>query len=99
MSKKKQQSNKSDVVQISIEYFDVLYTKHLRQKAKIWEDGFMEYNSSNHKILLYCATQRANCIDTKFYRSIPDLSVGEEFRMNKYLVQIEKRRLEGKSSV
>lgn len=29
-------------VKIETEYFDVIYTKHLKQKQKIWEDGFLE---------------------------------------------------------
>jgi hypothetical protein len=32
-------------------------------------------------------------------RTAPDLEPGEEFRMNKFLVEIVKRRLEGKSSI
>ena len=32
-------------------------------------------------------------------RSKPDMEPGEELRFNKFLVEIEKRRLEGKSSV
>jgi hypothetical protein len=31
-------------MQIEIEYFDVLHTKHLTQKSKVWEDGFLEYH-------------------------------------------------------
>ena len=38
-------------------------------------------------------------LDSKFMRTKPDLSPGEELRFNKYIVEIEKRRLEGKSSV
>ena len=38
-------------------------------------------------------------LDSKFMRSRPDLEPGEELRFGKYIVEIEKRRLEGKSSV
>ena len=84
---------------VSVEYFDVLFTKHLHQRQKIWDDGFLEWHTKTNKVMLYNATTRANCIDSKFFRTPPDLSPGEEFRLNKFLVQIEKRRLEGKSSV
>ena len=68
------------------EYFDVLYTKHIHQKAKKWEDGFMECQIKNKKILLYCDNQRSKCMDTKLYKKVPNLEVGEEFKMNRYLV-------------
>ena len=31
-------------IEIEVENFDVLYTKHLHQKSKVWEDGFLEYH-------------------------------------------------------
>jgi hypothetical protein len=33
-----------------IEYFDVLYTKHIKQKSKSWEDGFLEYHLKSSKV-------------------------------------------------
>ena len=31
-------------VEIEVENFDVLFTKHLHQKSKVWDDGFLEYH-------------------------------------------------------
>lgn len=36
--------------QIEVEYYNVLYTKHINQKHKVWEDGFMEYRLKNYKV-------------------------------------------------
>ena len=34
-----------------VEYFDVLFSKHLTQKAKTWEDGFLEYHIKGNKVI------------------------------------------------
>lgn len=36
-----------------IEYFDVLYTKHIKQKSKSWEDGFLEYHLKSSKVSVH----------------------------------------------
>jgi hypothetical protein len=38
------QSANPDTIVVEVEYFDVLFSKHLTQKAKTWEDGFLEYH-------------------------------------------------------
>ena len=38
-------------------------------------------------------------LDNKFSKTVPDLGPGEEIRFPKFIVSIERRRLEGKSSV
>lgn len=35
-----------------IEYYDVLYTKHIKQKSKSWEDGFLEYHLKGSRVSL-----------------------------------------------
>ncbi len=86
-------------MQIEIEYFDVLHTKHLHQKSKVWEDGFLEYHVVPQKLVLYANNTRMSMLDAKFSKTVPDLSPGEEIRFTKYIVQIERRRLEGRSTV
>ena len=39
-----QDDKKKCKVETEVEYFDVLYTKHLHQKTKVWDDGFLEYH-------------------------------------------------------
>ncbi|CDW90096.1 UNKNOWN [Stylonychia lemnae] len=101
-----------DKITMEVEYYDVIYTRHLQQKQKTWEDGFMEYHLKNSKVkinlikssfylqlVLFARSCRANQLDNKFFKQIPDLSPGEEFKLNKYIVNIENRRMEGKISV
>jgi len=77
----------------------VLFTKHLTQKSKVWDDGFLEYHIKPQKLILFASTARANLLDSKFYRSPPDLGPGEQLRLNKFIIEIDRRRLEGRSSV
>ena len=60
-------------VEIEVENFDVLYTKHLTQKAKVWDDGFLEYHVVPQKLILFQSNARANMLDSKFMRTKPDL--------------------------
>ena len=39
--------------------------------------------------MLFARSCRANQIDQKFFRIMPDLKRDEEFKMNKYIVLIE----------
>jgi hypothetical protein len=77
----------------------VIYTKHLNQKSKVWEDGFLEYHIKARKVILFASSARCQQLEQKFYKTIPDLTPGELFRWSKYLVEIVTRRTEGKSSV
>lgn len=43
-------SQSVDIMVSEIDYFDVLFTKHLTQKAKTWEDGFLEYHIKGNKV-------------------------------------------------
>ena len=72
-----------------LETFEVYYTKHLHQKIKTWEEGLFCYNIKNFKGSLFDDHQKNNCIDTKYMRIKPDFSVDEEFRTNKFIVQIQ----------
>ena len=77
-----------------IETYEVYYTKHINQKIKTWEEGLFTYNVKNFKSSLYNDNLKSECIDTKYMRIKPDFSPDEEFRTNKFLVQIVKRKLE-----
>ena len=71
-----------------MENFEVLYTKHFHQKIKTWEDGHLEYHVKPMKLILYDVNDRSKQCDSKFYKSPPDLSPGEEIRMNKFMLEI-----------
>ena len=89
---------KQETQQVDIASFDVMYTKHMHQKSKVWDDGFLEYHIKPSKFILYAQSTRAECLDSKFFRTLPDLNSGEQFRMNKFIVEIDKRRLEGRTT-
>ncbi|CAH9068818.1 unnamed protein product [Cuscuta europaea] len=36
-----------------VKRWDVTYTKHIKQKRKVYQDGFLEVHSSSHKVTLY----------------------------------------------
>jgi hypothetical protein len=88
-----------------IEYFDVLYTKHIKQKSKSWEDGFLEYHLKSSKVsvhlcsclslklLLYTREAKSQQIDSKMFRIMVDLEPGSRFQLNRYLVEIEVSHL------
>ena len=42
--------NEGDIATVEVEYYDVMYTKHLIQKQKVWEDGFMEHHIKTQKV-------------------------------------------------
>jgi hypothetical protein len=44
---------------MEVEYYDVIYTKHLTQKHKVWDDGFLEYHILNKKTILFNNTSKA----------------------------------------
>ncbi len=37
-------------VVIEVEYYNVLYTKHITQKSKVWDDGFLEHNIKSSRV-------------------------------------------------
>jgi hypothetical protein len=55
-------SGKSTVVEeeleIEVEFYNVLFTKHMNQKQKVWDDGFMEYHIKAKKMVLFQSSTR-----------------------------------------
>jgi hypothetical protein len=45
-------------LEIEIEFFDVLHTKHMHQRSKVWDDGFLEYHVKSKKLVLYASSTR-----------------------------------------
>ncbi len=97
----KERAQSSSEGPVDIEYYDVLYTKHIRQKSKSWEDGFLEHHLKTQRVsatqliciqlVLYSREAKNSQVDSKFFRVIPDLSAGSQFQMNKFLVDVEVR--------
>ena len=76
-----------------LETYEVYYSKHINQKIKTWEEGLFTYNLKNFKAMLYNDMQKTECIDSKYMRIKPNFDTDEEFRTNKFLVQIVKKVL------
>jgi hypothetical protein len=62
---KDRQAQKQKEVQIqkneSQEIYHVMYTKHLHQKTKIWNDGTLIYDLKTLKAFLYDQRERTDC--------------------------------------
>ncbi|KAJ4757539.1 DUF2439 family protein [Rhynchospora pubera] len=64
----------------------VTYTKHLKQKRKVYHDGFLQLNASRDKVRLYDECE--NLIDSKFLGKAESVECGKSFTMDSHLVDI-----------
>ncbi|KAJ3709269.1 hypothetical protein LUZ61_012974 [Rhynchospora tenuis] len=64
----------------------VTYTKHLKQKRKVYHDGFLHLNASRDKVRLYDECE--NLIDSKFLSKAESVECGKSFTMDSHLVDI-----------
>ena len=54
-----------------------MYTKHLKQNVKTWEEGLLSYNPVSKKLALFTRDTRASNKDTIFLVIKPDFEVDE----------------------
>ncbi|KAL4565403.1 hypothetical protein LXL04_029497 [Taraxacum kok-saghyz] len=67
--------------------WSVTYTKHIKQKRKVYEDGFLEVQSSSHKVKLYDDCDKL--LDSKIVKLDDDaVKSGETITFGSYLVDI-----------
>ncbi|KAF3341846.1 hypothetical protein FCM35_KLT00484 [Carex littledalei] len=64
----------------------VTYTKHLKQKRKVYHDGFLELSASGDKVRLYDEIE--NLIEVKFLTKVDSIECGNSFTMDSHLVDI-----------
>ncbi|MCD7450913.1 hypothetical protein HAX54_008975 [Datura stramonium] len=64
----------------------VTYTKHLKQKRKVYQDGFLELQSSSHKVMLYDDCEKL--LSIKILKNDNDVKTGETLAFDSYLVDI-----------
>ncbi|XP_059276353.1 uncharacterized protein LOC132030657 isoform X2 [Lycium ferocissimum] len=64
----------------------VTYTKHLKQKRKVYQDGFLELQSSTHKVMLYDDCEKL--LGIKILKNDIDVKEGETLAFDSYLVDI-----------
>ncbi|EPS71014.1 hypothetical protein M569_03743, partial [Genlisea aurea] len=66
--------------------WSVTYTKHVRQKRKVYQDGFLEFQSSHRKVMLYDDSDKL--LVTRFVKKDDVIKCGEELAFEGYLVDI-----------
>ncbi|KAL3619514.1 hypothetical protein CASFOL_037084 [Castilleja foliolosa] len=64
----------------------VTYTKHVHQKRKVYQDGFLEHQSSRHKVLLYDEWDKL--LESRFVKKEDVIKSGETLTSGSYLVDI-----------
>jgi hypothetical protein len=68
--------------------FRCLYTQHIRQKQKRWQDGRLKYHTFNKRVMVY--DDRSNFVGDTHWREDSELEEGEELELERirYLVQV-----------
>ncbi|CAH9124904.1 unnamed protein product, partial [Cuscuta epithymum] len=66
--------------------WDVTYTKHIKQKRKVYQDGFLEVHSSSHKVTLYDDCEKV--LGSKFMKIESNVKSGETLAFDSFLVDI-----------
>ena len=72
-----------------VENYNVMYSKHLKQNVKTWEEGLLCFHPKNCKVSLFTRTSRAKNVEWCFLKYKPDFVKDEEIRLTKHLVMIE----------
>ncbi|GER54125.1 protein kinase superfamily protein [Striga asiatica] len=66
--------------------WNVMYTKHVKQKRKIYQDGFLEHQSSRRKVLLY--DEWDQLLESRFVKKDDIIKCGETLTWDSYLIDI-----------
>ncbi|CAI9291078.1 unnamed protein product [Lactuca saligna] len=66
--------------------WSVTYTKHIKQKRKVYQDGFLDVQSSSHKVKLYDDCDKL--LDSKIVKLDDVVKLGETITLGAYLVDI-----------
>lgn len=64
----------------------VTYTKHLRQKRKVYQDGFLDLHFSTNKVKLYDECEKL--LECRILKKDETVASGETLEFNGYLVDI-----------
>ncbi|KAL0446486.1 UNVERIFIED_CONTAM: hypothetical protein Slati_1776500, partial [Sesamum latifolium] len=66
--------------------WSVAYTKHVKQKRKVYQDGFLELQSSRHKVMLLDEWDKL--LESRFVKKDDVIKSGETLAFDCYLVDI-----------
>ncbi|BAT72962.1 hypothetical protein VIGAN_01041000 [Vigna angularis var. angularis] len=64
----------------------VTYTKHIKQKRKVYQDGFLEFHTSTSKVSLYDECEKL--LECRLLKNDETVISGESLVLNGYLVEI-----------
>ncbi|XP_034214579.1 uncharacterized protein LOC117626895 isoform X2 [Prunus dulcis] len=68
--------------------WSVTYTKHMKQKRKVYQDGFLELNTSINKVLLYDDCDKL--LECRLLKKDEEVSSGETLTFNAFLVDVNE---------
>ncbi|CAA0811213.1 Unknown protein [Striga hermonthica] len=63
-----------------------MYTKHVKQKHKVYQDGFLEHQSAYHKVLLY--DELNQLLESRFVKKDDVIKSGETLTWDSFLIDI-----------
>ncbi|XP_020527850.1 uncharacterized protein LOC18442301 isoform X4 [Amborella trichopoda] len=66
--------------------WNVTYTKHMKQRRKVYQDGALELNSSKNKIMLY--DDCGNVVASRFLKNTEVVKSGNTLEFDSYLVDV-----------
>ncbi|KAL6280633.1 hypothetical protein ACE6H2_017514 [Prunus campanulata] len=71
-----------------VKRWSVTYTKHMKQKRKVYQDGFLELNTSTNKVLLYDDCEKL--LECRLLKKDEEVSSGETLTFNAFLVDVNE---------
>ncbi|KAF8380008.1 hypothetical protein HHK36_027477 [Tetracentron sinense] len=69
-----------------VKRWTVTYTKHIKQKRKVYQDGLLELRSSNNKVMLYDDCEKL--LDSRYLKKDEVVGSGETLALDAHLVDI-----------
>ncbi|XP_062074611.1 uncharacterized protein LOC133778640 [Humulus lupulus] len=70
-----------------VKRWSVTYTKHMKQKRKVYQDGFLVHNTSTNKLSLYDDSE--NLLECRVLKKDEVVSSGETLTFNSFLIDVD----------
>ncbi|KAM2075461.1 hypothetical protein ACFX1T_038349 [Malus domestica] len=71
-----------------VKRWSVTYTKHMKQKRKVYQDGSLELNASTNKMLLFDDCEKL--LECRILKKDEQVSCGETLTFNSFLVDVNE---------
>ncbi|KAK7832546.1 hypothetical protein CFP56_026339 [Quercus suber] len=69
-----------------VKRWSVTYTKHVKQKRKVYQDGFLDLHFSTNKVMLYDDCEKL--LECRILKKDEAVSCGETLTFNAYLIDV-----------